>query len=78
MWGEEIEQSGHRERLRNRFLRSGLEGFQNYEALELLLTFAIRHFGSYPEGVSIAILTMNLLVPFINDLTKKKTLGGIK
>jgi electron transport complex protein RnfD len=43
-----------------------------------LLTFAIRHFGSYPEGVSIAILTMNLLVPFINDLTKKKTLGGIK
>ena len=43
-----------------------------------LLTFAIRQFGSYPEGVSIAILTMNLLVPFINDLTKKKTLGGIK
>ena len=43
-----------------------------------LLTFAIRHFGSYPEGVSIAILTMNLVTPFINDLTKKKTLGGIK
>ncbi len=43
-----------------------------------LLTFAIRHFGSYPEGVSIAILTMNLVAPFITDLTKKKTLGGIK
>ena len=43
-----------------------------------LLTFAIRHFGSFPEGVSIAILSMNLLTPFINDLTKKKTLGGIK
>lgn len=43
-----------------------------------LLTFAIRYFGSYPEGVSIAILTMNLVTPFINDLTKKKTLGGIK
>ncbi len=43
-----------------------------------LLTFAIRYFGSYPEGVSIAILTMNLLTPFINDLTKKKPLGGIK
>ena len=43
-----------------------------------LLTFAIRFWGSYPEGVSIAILTMNLLVPFINDWTKKKTLGGIK
>ena len=43
-----------------------------------LLTFAIRQFGTYPEGVSIAILTMNLLTPFINDFTKKKTLGGIK
>ena len=26
----------------------------------------------------LSFLTMNLLVPFINDLTKKKTLGGIK
>ncbi len=43
-----------------------------------LLTFAIRQFGTYPEGVSIAILTMNLLTPFISDLTRKKTLGGIK
>lgn len=43
-----------------------------------LLTFAIRQFGTYPEGVSIAILTMNLLTPFISDWTKKKTLGGVK
>ena len=43
-----------------------------------LLTFAIRQFASYPEGVSIAILTMNLLTPFIYDWTKKRTLGGVK
>jgi electron transport complex protein RnfD len=43
-----------------------------------LLTFLIRQFGSFPEGVSIAILTMNLVTPFINDFTKKKTLGGVK
>ena len=43
-----------------------------------LLTFAIRQFTSYPEGVSIAILTMNLLTPFISSWTKKKTLGGVK
>ena len=43
-----------------------------------LLTFAIRQFGSYPEGVSIAILTMNLLTPFFSSWTRKKTLGGIK
>ncbi len=43
-----------------------------------LLTYAIRKFGMYPEGVSIAILTMNLLTPFISDFTKRKTLGGVK
>jgi len=29
---------GHRNRLRQRFLESGLEGFQDYEVIELLLT----------------------------------------
>ena len=43
-----------------------------------ILTFVIRRFASYPEGVSIAILTMNLLTPFIYDWTKKRTLGGVK
>jgi electron transport complex protein RnfD len=43
-----------------------------------LLTFLIRQFGSYPEGVSISILAMNLLVPFIEKWTTRKTLGGIK
>ncbi|VAW38839.1 UPF0758 family protein, partial [hydrothermal vent metagenome] len=35
------ENSGHRARLRQRFLKSGLEGFHDYEVVELLLTFAI-------------------------------------
>ena len=43
-----------------------------------LVTFLIRQFGSYPEGVSISILAMNLLVPFIEKWTTRKTLGGIK
>ena len=43
-----------------------------------LLTFAIRQFGMFPEGVSIAILTMNHRTPFICDFTKKKTLGGVR
>ena len=29
---------GHRQRLRNKFLKSGLEGFHDYEIIELLLT----------------------------------------
>ncbi len=32
---------GHRQRLRERFLRSGLGGFADYEVVELLLTLAI-------------------------------------
>jgi len=30
--------AGHRKRLRERFLQSGLDGFLNYEIVELLLT----------------------------------------
>jgi len=33
--------AGHRQRLRERFLKSGLEGFADYEVVELLLTLAI-------------------------------------
>ncbi|MEK7314512.1 MAG: DNA repair protein RadC, partial [Deltaproteobacteria bacterium] len=33
--------AGHRKRLKDRFLKSGLEGFHDYEIVELLLTYAI-------------------------------------
>ena len=32
---------GHRQRLRERFIKSGLDGFADYEVVELLLTLAI-------------------------------------
>jgi electron transport complex protein RnfD len=41
-----------------------------------LITAAIRVFGNYYEGVTFAILLMNVLVPYINDLTMTKPLGG--
>ena len=43
-----------------------------------LVTFLIRFFGSYPEGVSFAILLMNILSPYIEKWTAKKPLGGKK
>ena len=43
-----------------------------------LITFAIRQFGSHPEGVSSSILVMNLLSPIVEKLTTPKTLGGVK
>lgn len=45
-----------------------------------LITFMIRYFGTYPEGVSFAILLMNIVTPYINSWTKHKVLvaGGKK
>lgn len=43
-----------------------------------LLTFLIRYFGVYPEGVSFAILFMNILTPYIEKLTARKIFGGTK
>ena len=40
-----------------------------------LITFLIRYFGNYPEGVSFAILFMNVLSPYIEKWTKKRPLG---
>lgn len=36
-----------------------------------LITFLIRQFGAYPEGVMFSILIMNTLVPFLNNLTSR-------
>ena len=43
-----------------------------------LLTYLIRDFGVYPEGVSFAILFMNILTPYIEKLTAHKVFGGTK
>lgn len=42
------------------------------------ITFAIRYWGSYTEGVSFALLFMNLWVPFINDWTRQTPYGYVK
>lgn len=41
-----------------------------------IITFIIRHFGSLPEGVSFSILLMNVLTPYIEQLTRTKAFGG--
>lgn len=43
-----------------------------------LLTVFIRYFGGYPEGVSFAILIMNLFVWYLDKATKPKAFGGAK
>ena len=43
-----------------------------------LITVFIRFWGAYPEGVSFAILFMNILSPYIEKIRVIKPLGGIK
>ncbi len=41
-----------------------------------LITVMIRFFGNYPEGVSFAILFMNILTPYIDAWTPRRLFGG--
>jgi electron transport complex protein RnfD len=43
-----------------------------------LLTFGIRSFGGYPEGVGFAILLMNLCVPVIDRFSRPRRFGEVK
>ena len=43
-----------------------------------VITVLIRFWGNYPEGVSFAILLMNILNPFIDSWTARKPFGGDK
>ena len=43
-----------------------------------VITVAIRYFGSYPEGVSYAILVMNCCVVLLDKLGRPKKFGAPK
>jgi electron transport complex protein RnfD len=42
------------------------------------LTFLIRIYGAFPEGVSLAIIIMNMFVPLINRMTRPVVFGYVK
>lgn len=43
-----------------------------------IITFIIRYYGGYPEGVSYSILLMNLVAPLLDRYTQPKVFGGRK
>lgn len=43
-----------------------------------VLTIVIRYFGQYPEGVSFAIMIMNLLVWYLDMYTRPSKFGGVE
>ncbi|MDE6316799.1 MAG: RnfABCDGE type electron transport complex subunit D, partial [Muribaculaceae bacterium] len=51
------------------------KGMLAYGILIGIITFAIRHYGSYPEGISFAILIMNGCTPLINKLMRPHLFG---
>jgi Na+-translocating ferredoxin:NAD+ oxidoreductase subunit D len=55
-----------------------IRGMLIYGAGIGFLTVIIRVFGSYPEGVSFAILIMNGFVPLMNKYIKPKRFGEVK
>lgn len=42
-----------------------------------VITMLIRAYASYPEGMSFAILIMNIIAPHIDNMTKKMPFGGV-
>lgn len=42
------------------------------------ITMVIRYFGQYPEGVSFAIMIMNLLVWYLDMFTRPRKFGGVE
>ena len=49
-----------------------------YAALIGLLTWLIRTFGAYPDGVAFAVIIMNIAVPFIDQYTQPPVFGRKK
>ena len=40
-----------------------------------LLTYVIRTWGGYPDGIAFAVLIMNAAVPFIDNVTRPAVFG---
>lgn len=43
-----------------------------------IITFVIRKYGNFPEGVSFSILIMNIITPYIDSFTHTKVFGAVK
>nr|WP_307838957.1 RnfABCDGE type electron transport complex subunit D [Deefgea sp. CFH1-16] len=52
-----------------------LRGRLIYAALIGLLTWLIRTFGGYPDGVAFAVLILNIAAPFIDQYTQPAVFG---
>lgn len=70
-------QKGHRSRLKERFKKSGLIGFGDYEIIELILTYAIPRHDVKPIAKKLIEKFNNLQGIFDAELDKLKEIEGI-
>jgi len=69
---------GHRERLRQRFGKSGFQGFQDYEVLELLLTFVLPRIDTKPIAKELLLKFKNFNGVLNADKRELQQINGIK
>jgi len=68
---------GHRQRLRDRFLKSGLDGFADYEVVELLLTLAVPAHNFTPSLIARFGTLRGILDAPVDQLNAVKGLGSV-
>jgi len=68
---------GHRRRLRKRFIESGIKGLQDYEALELLLTYGVARKDTKPAAKALLKRFRGIPGVFAADIHELKEVEGI-
>lgn len=73
----EKDSQGHRERIKEKFLKNGIDGFAEYEILELLLTYCIPRKDTKPIAKELLNKFKSLDNVFKADLDKLSTIDGL-
>ena len=73
----EKDSQGHRERIKEKFLKNGIDGFAEYEILELLLTYCIPRKDTKPIAKELLNKIKSLDNVFKADLDKLSAIDGL-
>ena len=73
----EKDNQGHRERIREKFLKNGIDGFAEYEILELLLTYCIPRKDTKPIAKDLLNKFKSLDNVFKADFDKLSAIDGL-
>ena len=73
----EKDSQGHRERIKEKFLKNGIDGFAEYEILELLLTYCIPRKDTKPIAKELLNKFKSLDNVFKADFDKLSTVDGL-